>query len=136
MMIWKRTAAFLTVAVLLSLCWTAAYMITDFLFGYLDITWYALPVQLINSLLGFFFFGCILFLAGRFFTKGRKKQIEFLQSITDAMQQIARGDFNVNLRNLPDHENPHHPFGKIVDNINYMAKELGEMEQKIGRAHV
>lgn len=129
MMIWKRTAAFLTVVSLLSLCWTAAYMITDLLFNYLHITWHALPVQLINSLLGFFFFGLSLFLAGRFFKNGRKKQIEFLQSITDAMQQIARGNFNVNLRNFPDHENAHHPFGKIVDNINYMAKELGEMEQ-------
>src|SRR5690625_4197710 len=45
------------------------------------------------------------------------------------MKQIATGDYNVNVIKVPGHDNPGDPFGEIIDNINYMASELGEMEQ-------
>ncbi|GGP12598.1 sensor histidine kinase [Oceanobacillus neutriphilus] len=125
----KMLAGFLTAIVSLSLCWMAAFYITDFIYSYLDISFRPFLTQLINSLLGFFIFSGVMFVIARFSVRQRNNHIEFFQSITDAMKQIATGDYNVNLNKISGHDNPGDPFGEIVDNINYMAKELGEMEQ-------
>ncbi|MBM7599570.1 signal transduction histidine kinase [Virgibacillus halotolerans] len=125
----KMFFGFLTVIVSLSVCWAAAFYFTDFIYGYLHIHFNPLLTQLINSLLGFFIFGCGIALVSRFSSRQRKNHMEFFQSITDAMKQIATGDYNVNLSKISGHDNPGDPFADLIDNINYMASELGEMEQ-------
>lgn len=124
----KMSAGFLAVIVSLSVFWTAAFYITGFIYGYFNIRLHPSLVQLINSLFGFFLFGCGITILTRS-SRQRNNHIEFFQSITNAMKQIATGDYNVNLRKISGHDIPGDPFGDIVDNINYMARELGEMEQ-------
>lgn len=113
----------------LSACWSIAYFITDFLYNLLDIQFAPLLKQLINSLLGFFIFWCFVFIYTRLSPHHRNKREEFFQSIIDAMERISRGDYNINLSKVWGHQHADDPFSKIVDNINHMAKELGQMEQ-------
>lgn len=119
---------FLTMIVSLTICWSASFFITDFIYSYLNIRLNQFLTQLINSLFGFFIFGCGISIVTRSFRQ-KNNHIEFFRSITDAMKQIATGDYNVNLSKISGHDNPGDPFGEIIDNINYMANELGEMEQ-------
>lgn len=62
-------------------------------------------------------------------SRQREQHMELFQSITDALKQIATGDYNINVSKMSGHDNPGDPFADIIDNINYMAQELGEMEQ-------
>ncbi|WP_313898463.1 HAMP domain-containing sensor histidine kinase [Lederbergia sp. NSJ-179] len=125
----KVFLAFSTMIVSLSICWSAAFFITQFFYKLFHIHFNEYLIQLFNSIFGFFIFGCCLFLFSKFFPKQRQKQAEFVQSIIDAMRQIARGDYQITLKKLPGHDHPEDPYSKIVDNINYMSKELGQMEQ-------
>ncbi|PWA08905.1 two-component sensor histidine kinase [Pueribacillus theae] len=113
----------------LSLCWSAAFFITDFLYNLLNIRPNTFLVQLINSLFGFFIFGCVVFVLTRIFSREHQKFAEFFQSIINAMKQISRGNYNVRLGKIPGHDHPGDPFAEIVDNLNYMSKELGQMEK-------
>lgn len=122
-------AGFIIITLSLSTSWTIAYFITDFLFTKLDIQLSLLLHQLINSLFGFFIFGCAMFIFSHFSPRQKRKREEFFQSIIDAIKQISRGDYNVNLTKAWMHQNSDDPFSKIIDNINHMAKELGQMEQ-------
>jgi signal transduction histidine kinase len=124
----KMFFGFITVIASLTIFWTITYYITGAIYSYFNINPTPFLKQLINSLFGFFLFGCGIAIMTRF-SRHRNKHIEFFQSLTSAMKQIATGDYNVNLSKVSGHDNPGNPFGEIVDNINYMAQELGEMEQ-------
>ncbi|MEC0371649.1 sensor histidine kinase [Paenibacillus chibensis] len=102
----------------LSLCWTAAY----FLFRWFGWHWTGLVRQLGVSVLGFILFGFIIWIISQF---GRKKEIEFYQSIIDAFRRIARGDFSVSLslEGLDDGR-----FTDIIKSINDMAADLNKLE--------
>ncbi|MCJ8012063.1 HAMP domain-containing histidine kinase [Paenibacillus sp. KQZ6P-2] len=108
----------LVVLVALCICWTAAYYLIRW-FGW-SIS--GLVVQLANSVLGFFIFGICISIMSRF---GRKRQLEFYQSVIDALKQISRGDFNVSLpvnRMEDDH------FTEVIQSINDMAADLNKLE--------
>ncbi|MBS4197361.1 sensor histidine kinase [Lederbergia citri] len=125
----KMFFGFLSIILLLLICWSAAYFLTDSFSSYINIKLNSFLIQLINSLLGFFIFGCCMFLISRIFSRQRQRHIEFIQSIINAMRQIARGDYNVRLSKISGHEFRDDPFSQIVDNINYMSRELGQLEQ-------
>lgn len=124
-----HVAGFVIIILFLSICWSVAFFITDFFYSYLNKYPSDFIKQIINSLLGFFIFGCVMFTFSLFNSRQRQKREEFLQSIIDAMKQISRGDYNVNLSKVLGHQNSRDPFSEIVDNINHMAQELGQMEQ-------
>lgn len=125
----RIVAGFIIIILSLSLCWSVAFFITDIFYDQLNEEPTAFVKQIINSLFGFFIFGCGIFLITRFTFRNRKRHEELFQSIIDAMKQIARGDYNVSLSKVYNHNNREDPLSKIIDNINYMAKELGQIEQ-------
>jgi two-component system phosphate regulon sensor histidine kinase PhoR len=115
------TAMLLVIAVLLG-CWSIAYFVTRYFYQALGNQPQAFAIQLINSVLGFFIFGIIMFIVGRLMAP---KRMDFLTMMNDAMKRIAKGDFNVKLT-VGSSDNP---FDKVMQNLNHMAEELGQMEQ-------
>lgn len=102
----------------------SSIFLTNWLYSFFSIHLHAYIVQLLNSLLGFFLFGCGMFLVTHLFPRQRKKQAEFYQSINHVIKQIAQVNFNVSLPNISGNCHPGNPFAEIVDNIHYTSKEL------------
>ncbi|MEC0241119.1 HAMP domain-containing sensor histidine kinase [Paenibacillus dokdonensis] len=102
----------------LILCWTAAY----FIIHWLEWPHALLAKQLAVSITGFFIFGLLISIISRF---GRRREMEFYQSIIDAFRKIARGDFNVSLP-LEGFDNGR--FTDIIKSINDMAADLNKLE--------
>ena len=82
-----------------------------------------LLAQVINTLLGFFLLGLILFFVGRFF---QAKQIDWFSPIITAMDHIAKGDFSTR---LDEHQGSEGVLGELVRSVNKMAGELSQTEQ-------
>lgn len=124
----KKSGEVLAILLLLFLCWTAAFFIDTRLFRVLPINSFYIR-QIINSFLGFFLFGLIMF----GFSKIRyfqEKQSLFLRPMIEAMKDMAQGNFNIDLSFYKkEFGNRNHPFNELAENITHMAKELGEMEQ-------
>ncbi|MDR0271654.1 HAMP domain-containing sensor histidine kinase [Paenibacillus sp.] len=108
----------LLVLTALCVCWTAAYYLI-YLSG-----WHisGLVRQLANSMLGFVIFGICISIISRI---GRKRQLEFFQTIIDALKRIAGGDFNVM---IPVNGRDNEPFTEIIQSINNMAADLNKLE--------
>jgi two-component system phosphate regulon sensor histidine kinase PhoR len=108
--------------VLIVLYWLAVFYGTEWLFTYTNKRPSQVIVQLINSIGGMFLWGLTMAFLGRFF---RSQQMKFFQSMIHAIKSMSRGDFNVSVDN-----NPHNgPFVELVDSINNMAVELGQLEK-------
>ncbi|MDQ7095185.1 ATP-binding protein [Desulfosporosinus sp. PR] len=118
----QAAAGILAVLIALCLCWSAAFFATLFIYKLIGINPSAFVRQLLNSLLGFFCFGNIIFVIGMI---NRPKQSAVFQPIIDALRRIAKGDFNINL-SLGQRN---HPYSEIVESINHMAGELSQIEQ-------
>ncbi|MBA4544325.1 MULTISPECIES: cell wall metabolism sensor histidine kinase WalK [Thermoactinomyces] len=121
---WRIVSNIAKVWMLILLCSSVAYAITFGLFGFIpqpgDFIRYIL-----SETLAFLIFGLTVFLIGR--TKNSKRS-DVLNTMTDALRQIAKGNFRVKL-NAQKLTEQNHPFGKIFDSINHMAEELNRMEQ-------
>ncbi len=104
-----------------AICWSVAYLLSPYLYKMTGSVPNAFVNQVINSLLGFFIFGCILLFIGRL---NAPKRMDWFKTLIDAMKRIAQGDYNVKLPVQPRNS----PFGEIIDSINYMAVELNQME--------
>jgi two-component system phosphate regulon sensor histidine kinase PhoR len=115
-------------------CFCAAFFLTAFIFKNTgtDSQLPNLLLQIINLLIATFIFMAL----GRFFlkifnpvqyAKHRKVGIFGLVGmIVKAMEQIARGDFNVRLEPLADNNDT---FGELVQGMNHMALELSRIEK-------
>lgn len=125
----KILLGFFIVVLALSICWSVAFISTNWFYTFYSIHLHPYWVQIINSLLGFFLFGCGMFLLTRLFTRQRQKQAEFYQSIIYAIKQIAQGNFNVTLPKFEGHDHPGNPFMELANNIHYMSKELAQTER-------
>lgn len=119
----KGMLGFVVFGVLLVGCWSAAYYVTDYAYDRFGFRLHGLLQMIVNGLLGFFFFGLIISLVSLAF---RKRSAVAFKLIVDAMRQIAKGNFNVTLDVKREHQGP---FTEIIENINYMAVELNQMEQ-------
>jgi two-component system, OmpR family, phosphate regulon sensor histidine kinase PhoR len=126
----KKSGEVLAILLLLFLCWTVAFFITSWLFHEFSIRSLSLYMkQIIDSFLGFFLFGLVMYAISKikFF---QKKQSLFFRPMIDAMKNMAQGNFNIDLSFYKKEiGNRNHPFHEIVENIAHMATELGEMEQ-------
>ncbi|MBA2873442.1 sensor histidine kinase [Thermaerobacillus caldiproteolyticus] len=109
----------------LVLCWTAAFFITNFLYAQLGYQPSDYLRELVNFILGLSILGTAIRLIAKI-ARWREKQFEFFHSITETIEQITNGNFNVSL-SVPD-ESPHF-FRELIESINRMANELNEMEQ-------
>ncbi len=106
-------------------CWIVAYGITDWVYEHLGRHPEEMVGQLIDSLLGVLLFACLAF-AVSVFSQVRQRQEVLFQSMNEAIQRIAKGDFSVHLKLKQAHD---HPFGELTDSINHMAGELSRMER-------
>ncbi|KHD84112.1 sensor histidine kinase [Heyndrickxia ginsengihumi] len=125
----KRIVWALAVLTLLCLCWSFAYLITTWCFHHIGIHVSGLLKQLTISLIGFILFGFIMYGVSRI-GRFQEKQAEFFRPLITAMENMAQGNFNIDLSYYSE-QNPsqEHPLGEIVESIKHMADELREMEQ-------
>ncbi|GFZ84904.1 two-component sensor histidine kinase [Paenibacillus marchantiophytorum] len=103
--------------------WLALFYGTSWLYDYLNMRPAEVVVQLINSIGGMFLWGVTMAIMGRFF---RNKQMIFFQKMIAAIRSMSRGDFNVSVEE-DLHDNG--PFNELVESINNMAVELGQLEK-------
>lgn len=118
----RNTAFTLGIIMLIILYWLGAFYGTQWLYDYLNKRPPEVIAQLINCVGGMLLWGFTMACLGRFF---RSQQMKFFQTMIAAIQSMSRGDFNVSVDN-----NPHNgPFVELVDSINNMAVELGQLEK-------
>ncbi|MEK4731928.1 sensor histidine kinase [Paenibacillus sp. FSL L8-0641] len=123
-------ARLMLVLLVLYLSWTAAFFIMEAIYSHMSWAPHGLFVFLMNTTLGFFFFGIISMTVRRFFQP--REQHAFTEMI-GALKRISQGDFHINLdwdlggRN-GKHRRPH-PYVQLVDSINDMAANLKAMEK-------
>ena len=124
--IWSRTLdalGSLILILVLSLCWTAAYFLTSYIYGRMGWQPNDLVRQLANSALGFLIFGVIMLIISYLTLPQR---MHLFNTIIDAMRRLSRGDFNVtlNIKTRVDNQ-----FSQLVRSFNEMAAQLGAMEK-------
>ncbi|MEC0226592.1 HAMP domain-containing sensor histidine kinase [Paenibacillus alba] len=108
--------------ILIIIYWLASFYGTSWLYSCLNKRPSEVVVQLINSVCGMFLWGLTMAIMGRFI---QSQQMIFFQKMIAAIRSMSRGDFNVSVEN-----NPHNgPFVELVDSINTMAVELGQVEK-------
>ncbi|HEX3043705.1 MAG TPA: HAMP domain-containing sensor histidine kinase [Bacillota bacterium] len=108
-------------------CFTAAFFLTSFIYKN---TGWGLPdflVQLINSGLGLLLAivgaGLIISIRVKY---AKPKLGGIFETIINAIEKIAGGDFNVRLDPHPEGGGP---FGELVKSVNHMAEGLGQIEK-------
>ena len=105
---------------------TAAYYLTALAYARLGWQPPALAALIINGLLGLGI--AFLMVSGGVRlaqARGWAPQGRGMEALLTAMQQIAKGDFNVRVDNPFGDQ----PLGALVNSVNTMAVELGQMEQ-------
>lgn len=125
---WRQIIGTLFLFLLLSGFWTLSYWLTSKLLQYMQWEPSFLVIQLVNSLLGILLFIATVLLISQLTHKKRDSRQLFWGSIVDAMEQISQGNYNVHVPKLSKHDHHAHPFDEMIDQLNKMAKNLGEME--------
>lgn len=124
-----KALKFLAVIISLLLCWSFAYWLASWFFGAIHYTPSDYVRQLLVSILGFFLFGCLVFVITNIkWVKNRQEQ--FLHPIIQAMKMMAEGNFNIDLSYYHyQFQGRDHPYSKIIESISDMADKLGAMEE-------
>jgi two-component system, OmpR family, phosphate regulon sensor histidine kinase PhoR len=112
---------FTFVLILAALMFATAYYLTGFFYQVAHFNPSALFVQIANSFLGLILIYLVVRLFAGFF---RRQQSNAFQPIIQAMERIARGDFSTRL----EHEHEEGLLHGLVDSVNKMAQDLGQME--------
>jgi two-component system phosphate regulon sensor histidine kinase PhoR len=105
----------------LALAFTIAYFLTSFIQKLFDWHIPAVLLQLLNSFIGLILAGSIVSLFTHIF---KIQQEKIFTPIIEALEQIARGDFNIH---LGDDYNVGR-WKDLADSVNKMALQLGQME--------
>jgi two-component system phosphate regulon sensor histidine kinase PhoR len=100
-----------------------AYALTALVYAGLRWQPPALLAQLINTLVGFFLLGLLMFSVGKFF---RQEQHRWFGPLVEALDRIAQGDFSTRVDWPVDSG---HPMAELAQSVNHMAAELNAMEQ-------
>ncbi|THF79594.1 two-component sensor histidine kinase [Cohnella fermenti] len=110
-----------------SLCWTLAHYLTRFLDQYwIFARMHTTLREYVAIVMALFLFGFAIQLVGLLFKRDKRHAINMFKLMIDAMQRMAKGDFNIKLEAHPRYAGQ---FSVLVDNLNRMANELGQMEQ-------
>lgn len=125
---WQQMIGTLVLFLLLSGFWTLSYWLTSQLFQYMQWEPSHLVGQLVNSFLGILLLVATVLLISQLAHKKRDSRQLFWGSIVEAMEQISQGNYNVHVSKLSKHENHVHPLDEMINQLNKMAKNLGEME--------
>lgn len=107
----------------------AAYVSTAYLVKIINFQPAPILMQVMNSFLGLIIV-VLLLLGGTSLFRSRIKsqQMGAFGPIIRAMEQISRGDFNVQIDNAYG-ERENQLFGELVNSVNHMAGELSQMEK-------
>jgi two-component system phosphate regulon sensor histidine kinase PhoR len=104
-------------------------LVTSFIYRFIGT--YPLPffLHMTNSIVGLFFSYLFIAVVSSFFRRKQlMRQNGIFGPIVESLEKIAKGDFSVRLdNNLEKHENE--LFGTLINSVNKMASELGEMEK-------
>lgn len=115
---------------ILGILWSLFYFLTGFLYHHFNMNPSPWLRQLVNAGLGVFIFGVIMSIIGHFI--GGPKRMTYFQAIIEAMRQIAKGNFKIELNELEElhhHHDKSDPFVQLIDSVHYMANELDQMER-------
>ncbi len=124
----QRIAIGALLLVLLSGTLLATYFLTDALFHAIGYTPPPFLAQVINSLLGLVLYALLAF---GFFSWGglrpgaKRRWLGILEPIVEAMERIAKGDFQVRLQHSVG---ANAIVGTLATSVNQMALELNQME--------
>lgn len=117
-----RTFVFIGI---MGIFWALAYVLTDILFEKYHIPIEGVWLQVLNSVFGIFLFWFSAIIYHKFITKERhERHSEVIRPFTDALEQIARGNYKVSV-NLSEK----HPYRALAENVNEMAKGLEQLEE-------
>ncbi|WP_054954766.1 sensor histidine kinase [Paenibacillus dakarensis] len=117
----RETLLTIAVFALLAVSWTGATYITKAIYTKTGAPSSDYITQLIDLILGVIIFFLCMLLIGLMF---KYKEIAVMNTFTDAMRRISKGDFSVKM----DDEMLRGEFKTIAASINDMAGELGRME--------
>jgi two-component system, OmpR family, phosphate regulon sensor histidine kinase PhoR len=124
----KGSTRFIAVIVSLSIAFGSAHLVMAKIYQLIAIEPAPLAKQVINSLVGLFLLGCVGALLARIFRSSAwAQQMNMFAPLLRAMEQIARGDFSVQVEQ-PNTHRPDDPIGQLFKGVNDMASELKQME--------
>jgi two-component system phosphate regulon sensor histidine kinase PhoR len=124
----KRISGFILVLTVLTVAFTAAYFLMAQIYQRAGLNPAPLARQVINSLVGLFLLGLVGTLMARIFRSSAWAQrMNMFAPLLKAMEQIARGNFNVRVEH-PHMHNADDPISKLFQGVNDMAQELNQME--------
>lgn len=124
----KVHGLFILMLLLLNGFWVFFYMLIGSMFRYYGVNLPPLLLHVVSALLGIILFGFVMGKIGKY---TKPKRMNYLQTIIQAIQQMAKGNFEIKL-DVPVIEkgkNRHNPFVQLADSVHYMAKELGQLER-------
>ncbi|XID94663.1 sensor histidine kinase [Paenibacillaceae bacterium WGS1546] len=119
-------AFIMLVLVGISACWGIAYGLIDVIFRYAYPEYgHSLLRQYLTVLLAFWIFALgIAFI--RIVASPLRRQMEWFLQMMNAMKQLAKGNFNVNVETNPRYMGQ---FAPLAASLNELASELNQMEQ-------
>ena len=124
----KSMAGVIVVVTSLSIAFSIAYFFMAQIYQLASFDPTPLLKQVLNSFVGLFLLGVVGALLGRIFrTSAWAQQMNMFAPLLRAMEQIARGDFSVQVEHPHTHY-PDDPIGKLFKGVNDMASELKQME--------
>ncbi|TMU85901.1 two-component sensor histidine kinase [Bacillus sp. BHET2] len=125
----KRILGMLAVSASLIVMWSCSYWLTETVYDTIHYRPHEFARLLINSILGFFLFGCCIYVITHI-KWVKERQDKFILPMIHAMKMMAEGNFNIDLSYYRNQFNDRgdHPYYKIIDSITHMAEKLGEME--------
>ncbi|SFF94144.1 HAMP domain-containing sensor histidine kinase [Sporolactobacillus nakayamae] len=124
----KVHGLFILMLLLLNSFWVFFYVVIGSMFHYYGSSLPPLLLHVASALLGIILFGFVMAKIGKY---TKPKRLNYLQTIIQAIQQMAKGNFEIKL-DVPVLErggNRHNPFVQLADSVHYMAKELGQLER-------
>ena len=124
----KSMAGVIVVVTSLSIAFSIAYFFMAQIYQLASFDPTPLLKQVLNSFVGLVLLGVVGALLGRIFrTSAWAQQMNMFAPLLRAMEQIARGDFSVQVEHPHTHY-PDDPIGKLFKGVNDMASELKQME--------
>jgi signal transduction histidine kinase len=105
----------------LFVCWTVAFLLTEWLYRSMGWRPADYVLQLTNNLFSLVIVVMTVYVIGKVIRPMRR---DMLQTIVGAVRRIAKGDFQVTIAHNP--KNPH--FREVIESINDMAAELNQLE--------
>ncbi|MGG1663516.1 HAMP domain-containing sensor histidine kinase [Brevibacillus sp. NRS-1366] len=121
---WKsfflKVFALIAFFLVIALCWSLAYGATDFFYNKVGVHPSDYLSGIVNTVLSFLFF----FLFAVIIRIKKPNQFDLFDAFYEAINRIAKGDFNVNLDIKLKHQ-----WGELIEGFNHMAEQLNQMEQ-------